>query len=318
MQLKNNGKINFVIDLFINFKDQMSGGLVALHRLSYELAEKGHNVYIFCEPEYPHDNIHVIPCTTRIEGSRFYSSWEGFSYSSNNTVSIYTEHNLNNPFGTKHITRWILYHTKKEFEEQYSNNEYYFNYGGCFTYRGYNDGYLTTVDYNLDNFYIENNSNKRYGYCHILHKNTPTDGDEIIKNFNSKDLGKNWFDNGGFDYLRQEFNKYEYFITFDQNTYLTTAAALCGCKSIILNPNHRDFDVKNAYTESRYYKEPLTPTEYRLGFPRNMFGVAYGIEDLKWAEDTIHLVRDHIIELEKIDKKTVDKFIDFWNEKCYV
>jgi hypothetical protein len=317
MELKNNGKINFIIDLFINFKDQMSGGLVALHRLSYELAEKGHNVYIFCQPEYSHENIHVIPCTTEIQGSRFYSTWEPFSYNLNNTVSIYTEHNLNNPFGTKHITRWLLYHTKREFEEHYQDNEYYFNYGGCYTYRGYNDGYLTTVDYNLNNLYCDININNRTGYCHILHKNTPTDGDEIIKKFNSKDLGKDWFYKGGFDYLREEFNKHEYFITFDQNTYLTTAAALCGCKSIILNPNNKDNSIKNAYTESLDYKYSLTPTEYRLGFPRNMFGVAYGIEDIKWAKDTIHLVRDHIIELEKIDKKSVDKFVDFWNQKCY-
>jgi len=316
MQLKNNGRINFIIDLFINFKDQMSGGLVALHRLSYELAEKGHNVYIFCEPEYPHENIHVIPCTTEIDGSRFNSTWEGFSYNLNNTVSIYSEHNLNNPFGTKHIVRWLLYHTKREFEEQYHDNEYYFNYGGCYTYRGYNDGYLTTLDYNLDKLYIENND-QRNGFCHILHKNTPKDADEIIKTFNSKDLGKDWYYKGGFEYLRQEFNKHKYFITFDKNTYLTTAAALCGCQSIILNPNNKDSNVKNAYTESLDYKYNFTPTEYKLGFPRNMFGVAYGIEDIKWAEDTIHLVRDHIIELEKIDKKTVDKFIDFWNEKCY-
>lgn len=315
MELKNNGKINFVIDLFINFKDQMSGGLVALHKLSYELANRGHNVYIFCEPEYPHKNITTINSQTTIEGSRFNSTWESFSYNLNNTVSIYTEHNLNNPFGTKHITRWLLYHTKKEFEEQYLKNEYYFNYGGCKTYRGYDDGYLTVLDYNLDKLFITNKG-KREGYCHILHKNTPKNGIEIINKFNSKGID-NWYNKGGYDFLREEFNKYEYFLTFDQNTYLTVAAALCGCKSIILEPNYRDFNVKNAYTENEYYYESLTPTEYKLGFPRNMFGVAYGMDDLKWADDTINLVRDHIIEMEKIDRKTVDKFVDFWYKKCY-
>ena len=316
MELKNNGKLNFVIDLFINYKDQMSGGLVALHRLSYELAEKGHNVYIFCEPEYPHENIHVIPCTTEIEGSRFHSIWEPFSFNLNNTISIYTEHNLNNPFGTKHVVRWLLYHTKREFEEQYHDNEYYFNFNNFYTYKNKEIRKLTTLDYNLNKLYIENNNNRK-GYCHILHKNTPTNGNKIIENFNSKDLGKDWYNKGGFDYLREEFNNHEYFITFDQNTYLTTAATLCGCKSIILNPNNKDNNIKNAYTESVDYKYNLTPTEYRLKNSKNMFGVAYGIEDVKWAENTIHLVRDHIIELEKIDKKTIDKFIDFWNEKCY-
>jgi len=258
----------------------------------------------------------MIPCTTEIHGSRFHSTWEAFSFNLNNTISIYSEHNLNNPFGTKHVVRWLLYHTKREFEEQYHDNEYYFNFNNFYTYKNKEIRKLTTLDYNLNKLYIENNNNRK-GYCHILHKNTPTNGNKIIENFNSKDLGKDWYNKGGFDYLREEFNNHEYFITFDQNTYLTTAATLCGCKSIILNPNNKDNNIKNAYTESVDYKYNLTPTEYRLKNSKNMFGVAYGIEDVKWAENTIHLVRDHIIELEKIDKKTIDKFIDFWNEKCY-
>lgn len=315
MNLISNDKLTFVIDLFINFKDQMSGGLVALHKLSYELAKRGHNVYIFCEPEYPHYNIHVIPSTTKIDGSRFYSTWKGFSYNLNNTISIYTEYNLNNPFGTKHITRWILYHTKKEFEQQYQDNEYFFNYGKFKTYRGVDDGTLTTIEYNLDKLYIEKSIN-RNGYCHLLHKNTPKNARVELEKYKSSDLG-DWYNKGGFDYLRMEFNKYEYFLTFDDKTYLTTAAALCGCKSIILNPNHRDDTIKNAFTESKYFLRSLTPMEYRLQNPLNMFGVAYGIEDMDWADSTIHMVRDHIIEMEKIDNKTIDNFVDFWNEKCF-
>jgi len=314
MKLKNNGKLNFVIDLFINFKDQMSGGLVALHRLSYELAERGHNVYIFCQPEYPHENINVIDSTTKIDGSRFYSTWERFFFNLNNTISIYTEYTLNNPFGTKHIVRWLLYHTKKEFEDQYYDNEYYFNFGNFYTYKNKLTDKLTVIDYNLDKLYIENNVRK--GYCHILHKNTPENYLEILSKYNSTEIN-GWFDNGGYDYLRKVFNKYEYFLTFDEKTFLTTAAALCGCKVIILNTSNKDNLIKNAYTESKYYGKSLTPTEYKLQNPLNMFGVAYGIEDLKWAEDTIHLVRDHIIEMEKIDKKTVNNFINFWENKCY-
>lgn len=316
MELKNNGKINFILDLFINFKDQMSGGLVALHKLAYEIANRGHNVYIFCEPEYPHENIHVIKSTTEIEGSRFHSTWERFSYNLNNTVSLYTEHNLNNPFNTSHITRWILYHTKKKYEIHYSDNEYYFNFNSFYVYnKDRIKGKLTTIDYNLDKFYIKN-TKKREGYCHILHKNTPKTYKNDLDKFDSIDLG-NWFDKGGYDYLREEFQKYEYFLTFDQKTYLTVAAALCGCKSIILNPNYRDENIGDAYTDSEDYLKPKTPLEYRQENPTNMFGVAYGIEDLEWADKTIHMVRDHILEMEKIDSKSIDNFIDFWNKKCY-
>jgi hypothetical protein len=48
-----------------------------------------------------------------------------------------------------------------------------------------------------------------------------------------------------------------------------------------------------------------------------MFGVAYGFSDLSWAEKTIDLVREHLINIEKINNNTIDNFINFWNEKCY-
>jgi len=311
IKLKNNGKINFVIELFINFKDQMSGGLVALHKLAYELAVRDHNVYIFCQPEYPHKNIHVIPSTTQIQGSKFSSTWELFSFNLNNTVSIYTNNNLGNPFNTKHVVRWLLYHTKKEHEDKYSDNEYYFNSGNYYTYKNKNSGKLIVYDYNLDKFFIKNNNRK--GHCYILHKNTPKDYIETLNKFNPTEI-KDWFNKGGFDYLREEFNKYEYFLTFDQKTFLTTAAILCGCKVIILNPDTKIEEI-NAFTENPYYGQKITPLEYKLENPMYMFGVAYGIEDLKWAEDTIHLTRDYIIELEKTDKKTINKFVDFWSKK---
>jgi hypothetical protein len=43
-----------------------------------------------------------------------------------------------------------------------------------------------------------------------------------------------------------------------------------------------------------------------------MFGVAYGLEDIAWANSTIDLARGHLEELQKIDDKTVDQFIEFW------
>jgi len=46
-----------------------------------------------------------------------------------------------------------------------------------------------------------------------------------------------------------------------------------------------------------------------------MFGVAYGWDDISWANSTIGMVRDHLIELEKIDQKTIDEFVKYWELK---
>ena len=98
--------------------------------------------------------------------------------------------------------------------------------------------------------------------------------------------------------MLDEFNKYEYVLTFDDKSYYTTAAALCGTKGIILNPN------KN-----------ITPFEYRIQNPIQMCGVAYGMNDIKWAEQTIGLVKDNLLQLEQRDNKTIDGFIKYWGNK---
>jgi len=61
----------------------------------------------------------------------------------------------------------------------------------------------------------------------------------------------------------------------------------------------------------------MTPTEYRLNNPIQMFGVAYGWDDLSWANKTLEFVTNHLKELEKIDDKTVDGFIQYWEKKIF-
>lgn len=302
MELKNNGKINFIVDLFLPLDKYMSGGLIALHKLSHELADLGHNVYIFCEPSYPHKNITVIPAKYEIiKGHNYRYSHKGFSYNNFNTVSIYPEHSPGNKFNTINNVRWVMYHTKKEEEETFNENDYIFNYGNFKTHTNQADGELRILDYNTDIFINKKNENRK-GFCFIYGKESPKNYKDLINVFNPTDITK-LKDNSNLNLLCKEFNKYEYFLTFDSKTYLTTAASLCGCKSIIL----KNTDYEN-----------LTPIEYKLKNPLNLFGVAYGIEDIKWANDTIDMVRDHIKELEIIDKKTVKQFVSFWEKKLSI
>jgi hypothetical protein len=46
-----------------------------------------------------------------------------------------------------------------------------------------------------------------------------------------------------------------------------------------------------------------------------MCGVAYGMNDIKWANETIGLVRNNLLELERKDKQTINNFIEFWKSK---
>ena len=48
VRLKDNGKINFIVNIHYNYGECLTGGIVAMHYLAYLLAKEGHNVYIFC------------------------------------------------------------------------------------------------------------------------------------------------------------------------------------------------------------------------------------------------------------------------------
>jgi len=314
MKLPDENKLNFLVGVHVNFAQVLTGGVVAMHKLAHNLAKTGHNVFTFCEPEYPHENIRVIKSHgKKLNDDETEWSWESFQYPLNKTISIYPQIIRGNPYNTKHVSRWVLYHTEKFIEDQYGDEDVYFNYGNFKTFKTVPDRKLTVFNYYFDKLYITNKGSRK-GFCHLSHKNTPPNGHEIFKTFDSFDLGQ-WKTSGAFDYLREQFNKYEYFLTYDQKSFFTLAATLCGCKSIILNPGPSFEQGQNAFTNSEDYGKTMTPTEYRLNNPIQMYGIAYGLDDISWANKTIEFSTEYLKELEIIDNKTVTDFVRFWETK---
>lgn len=298
MLLKNNpGKLTFIVDTLCSIGFENKGASFAVHKLAYKLAEYGHNIYVFNEPFYKHENIDIIPTKRIPQDNGWWSKfvWEGFSYNQFNTVCVYTQVTFENPFGTLNTCRWILHDYDEATWSTYGKDEKIYNYGSFLVPENTIQEKLTILDYKLDTYY--NLKKERKGFCYIKHKFTPEWGHDFLKNFGATDLTTFMFD-GDFKELAQKFNEFEYLITFDSKSYITTAAALCGCKVIILNPD------KNK-----------TPLQYRLENPLQMAGVAYGWDDLKWAENTIDNVRENILNLEKEDDKTVKNFVNYWEKK---
>ena len=317
MTLADNDKLNFIIAVYHSIDDDMTGGSVVLHKLAYELAIKNYNVYVFAKPAYEHHNIKVIQSKFEYNNDTTKLTWEEFTFPINKTIAIYPQTIVNNLFNCKHVVRWILYHTTKEIENTFGINDEYFNFGNFKTFRQTDNKKLTIFDYNFDKLY-QTNVNKRKGFCHLLHKHTPTNGEKILEVFNSKDLSE--FEKSkrmDFNFLREELNKFEYFLTFDKKSYYTLAAILCGCKAIILDVENNTEFYENPFTESIEFNNKMTPTEYRINNPIQMFGVAFGVDDISWANNTIEFAKQHLMELDIIDKKTVDSFVKFWENKIY-
>lgn len=291
-------RLTFIVDTLCSIGFEYKGGSFAVHRLAYEIACRGHNVFVFNDPFYPHENIRKINTIKEDHDGGWWATfvWDQFGYNPSKTISIYTQITWGNPFNTWHNVRWILHDYEQEKWETYSENDLICNYESFKVPEGTKQTKLTVFDYNFDKFYNTKNPDRK-GFGHLIHKFTPEWGHEFIKNFGSEEIphynGKN-----NLDYLLEKFNKYEYLLMFDKKSYYTVAAALCGTKVILLDTD------KN-----------ITPYEYRKENPIQMCGVAYGFDDISWAENTINYTKNHLMQLEKLDRKTVDNFIKYWEEK---
>lgn len=279
-------KPEFIVSIGVNFGEVFTGGVLVLHKLAYEIASRGYKVTIFTNPEYPHENINIERESDENNLN--------FDYDINRTVIIPSfEWKNNNKI--KHVARWLLYHVNCQQSVNVEKGDYVYNFGTFYSCNSIPENKLTMYDYHLNIFYDKKvNRNKKY--CFILNKKTPENYLEIINNFDATYLG-DWKTNGGYEFLFEKFNEHEYFLTFDDKSFYSTAAALCGTKSIILTDNDTD------------------PKKYREQNPIQKFGVAYGINDIEWAENTINLVRDNIEKLQIEDEKTINNFLTFWEEK---
>lgn len=296
MFLNQNNKITFIIDSLCTIGFPFKGATYAIHKLAYELAFRGFNVYMFNEPMYPHENIGVIKTSKDSNDGGWTANftWEHFSYDPNRTVTIYTNLTWGNPFNTVYNCRWFLSDYDEDKWESHKN-DYIYNFG-TFEIPTSNQKKLTIIDYNTQTFYNKRNSDRK-GFGYLEHKFTPIWGKDFIDKFG---VTKIPIYNGQIDvdYLVEEFNKYEYVITFDDKTYYSVLAALCGTKVVVIP-----------------YDKSITPTEYRLKNPTMMCGIAYGFNDIRWANETINLVKDNIVNLQIMDEKTIFDFINFWEKK---
>jgi hypothetical protein len=99
------------------------------------------------------------------------------------------------------------------------------------------------------------------------------------------------------------FYKYKYFFSYDPYTFLTIIAALCGCISIVN---------KIEGLNKQQWIETTAASEYvKSKGLDNLYGIAYGQEDIEYAEDTIHLVKEQWDDILNFNKeKTILPFIN--------
>jgi hypothetical protein len=103
--------------------------------------------------------------------------------------------------------------------------------------------------------------------------------------------------------VAEYFNTYKMFISYDPCTFLTIMAALCGCISVVYPQDN--------LTKKEWLKTTAAADYFESKDSTDLYGVAYGMEDLQFAIDTIHLVKEQWEDIQQFKiKNTVIPFIN--------
>ena len=257
------------------------GGSVVLYELGKRLQKKGQDVYMLCKK-----SIGDLPAIDENDAELL----------KNESWIIYPESIWGNPMNMKNVIRWLLYNPNV-FGNTSTWNESDLKYKFCeyFTSDEFmcEPGYLRTNEYKLDIFKNKNLANRNID-CHLLRKFVGVY--TIYHKIDSKSLDGNVY---SMQELADIFNNTNIFICYDNATYYSIMAALCGATSVIIPDKNIN----------------MTREEFMHKFPLFKYGVAYGMDDIEWANSTKHLVKDYLLELDRESDKWLDMFIENTTKK---
>lgn len=271
------------------------GGTLCQYNLARMLDNLGETVRI-----YPTSGLIV-------ENSVFNKFYKNDFPIDDNCVVIYCEGTPGNPLSAKNVVRWMLSVLGQNVPTDYLNtwgkNElvYHFNSEPRFYSNAENIGviYKTLSSLYINPYLKQTNFGERTGVCyttrkaHHIHKN----GIHNVHPNNSLNITTQ-------TQLEcvEIFNKYKWFLSYDSNTFLTIMAALCGCISVVYKV---DGLTKKDWIKTTAAAEYLTHNNLD-----NLYGIAYGYEDMQYAKETIHLVKEQWDDIVKFNiEKTIKPFI---------
>jgi hypothetical protein len=257
------------------------GGTTVQYYLAKILKEMGENVKIYNSRGKQHNIIYneYIDKITQEELEE--------------TVVIYCEGIQGNPLKAKYVVRWMLSELGKNVPNEWKNNwglnelVYYFNPEPKFFIDINKIGdiykimYLIYINPDIKNLHLN-----KTGWCYTLRKNFYHKSIKLCHPYNSYEILRI---HTQYDYINI-FNKHKYFISYDPLTFLSIIALLCGCISIVYPLEGMD---KKTWIKNSSIGEFINNTNGEI------YGLAYGIEDLEYAEKTIHLASNQFDNLKE-------------------
>jgi hypothetical protein len=291
-------KIEYMLFYHNNHNKINNNNIIIYPHIPYKISDGGINVlYYLAKLLYENGkNVKIYPVYGNIENPHF-NIYFNNDFNIYESIVIYCEGTINNPLKTNYCVRWLLspmgLNVPKNYYMNWNYNDlvYYFNYEGRFDnnielYNKIKLLPLIILDPIFTNYNIKRNNKSCFTFrkSHIHNKIInihPNDSYEITRNFTHLEL-------------INIFNQYNYFYSYDPLTFLNILAPLCGCISII-------YPIEGL-SKYDWIKTTACYPYIKHNNLDNLYGVAYGIDDIKWAEETIDFVKqqwDDILEFNK-------------------
>lgn len=203
---------------------------------------------------------------------------------SRHSIVVYPEIVLGNPLRARNVVRWLLYRPGLRDPFRFTPNEMFFRAGEMSDLPDITGGAPDLFLWKINSAYRDEGRTDRKGACFLLRKGADkpripqTDGAIQIDGLSHAETAA-------------VFNRCEVFYSYDEASFYSQYAALCGCRSVV---------VPGLYPSREAWVKD---------HPVAAYGVAYGLDDLTHADAT----RNRVIELlrakEAAGLETVRSFI---------
>ena len=286
---------NVVIDLYNQHYNMNCGGLMVQFELCKILCELGMNAR--------------INSRNHIENNVCNNYYNNEFPIDENVVVIYGETIAGNPLNAKKVVRWILaplgFFFGYDTINTWGKNDlvYYFNSEKKFEKEPekFNRIYKLLTLIFMNPLVKQTNFEPRTGICHTIRKANQThkSGFNIVHPTDSFELK---IHHTQLEYI-EYFNKYKWFVCYDALTFYIIIAALCGCVPVVCKID--------GLTKQEWIQTTAASEYCKSKKIFNLYGIAYGVEEMEYAEKTIHLVKEQWDDIIKFNKeKTIVPFIN--------
>jgi hypothetical protein len=200
------------------------------------------------------------------------------------SIVVYPEIILGNPLRARNVVRWLLYKPGLRDPYRFEPGEMFFRAGDMSDLPEVTGGAPDLFLWKINPAYRNEGRTDRKGACYIVRKGS--DKPRIPETADAIPI-----DGLSHAEIAAIFNRCETFYSYDEATFYSQYAAICGCTSVV---------IPGLFASREEWVKNHAPGRY---------GIAYGLNDLEHARATQQLAISSLQEQEAAGLETVRNFI---------